>query len=262
MKLSGKVFKTMLVMLAAGLLVFLFFYTRTAADTANQYFQVGRVSVYSKLSFIGNFISQIRTIRTLTEENIKLQEENLEFTSRLAFQSGLREENEFLRDSLGLEHINDAKLSEVGVFNFQFTPRGHTLLINKGGKDGIGKSNVVLSSAGVLIGTVDEVFDSYARVATVTDSDFKATVGILFKNISGIANGAMGDGVYLDFISQNDDIAEGDVVVTAGNDIFPPGLLIGKVVQISSDSGSLFKNVKVKPMIQELDLSRALVIIK
>ena len=95
-----------------------------------------------------------------------------------------------------------------------------------------------------------------------TNLNFKATITILAKNISGIAHGAMTEGLYLDFISQNDEIREDDTVITSGNDIFPPGLIIGKVVKIDPGSGGLFKQVKVHPLSEDLNISRVLVITK
>ena len=256
-----KLIRIAIILIAAGLLLFLIFYARTGAYTLNSFFQGVRVSAYSHLSFVGNFISELKTIRSLTEENIRLKEKNQEFLSRLANEENLEEQNYFLREALNLPMLGGYEILDVGIFNLQLTPKGHYLLINKGANDDIKEEDIVISSSGILIGTVEEVFGSYSKVATVTDVGFKATISVVFKEISGIANGAGENGISIDFISQTDEVAEGDIIATRGNDVLPPGLIIGKVVGVSS-SGSLFKDVKVKPALEEINLSRALIIKK
>lgn len=259
---NGKLWRSVIYFLAVGLLIFLLIYLRTVGNSVNYFFQEIRVSVYSRLSFIGSFISEIKTLKKLTEENIQLKKEKQSLISSLANQEKLKEENIFLRESLELGFIQETRSLIVGIFNLESTPRGHTLLINKGQKDGIKKDDVITSSSGVLIGIVDRPFENYSRVITVTNLNFKTTVKVIFKNTSGIAIGSMGEGIYLDFISENDDVVEGDIVITTDNDIFPPGLIVGKIVQISSSNGGLFKNVRVKPAMEEINLSQALVLLK
>lgn len=247
---------------AVGLLVFLFTYLRPASNVVNHFLQETRVVTYSKLGFIGSFISGIKSIKALTEENIRLKEEKQSFIANLADRERLIEENSFLRESLGLKITQEMRSLVVGVFNLESTPRGHSLLINKGQKDGVKKDDVVISSFGVLIGIVEHPFENYSKVITVTNLNFKTTIKIVSKNISGIAIGSMAGGIYLDFISENDDVVEGDMVVTTGNDILPPGLVVGRVIQVSSSSGSLFKNIRVRPAIEEINLSQALVLLR
>lgn len=247
-------------LLAVGLLVFLSIYLQSASNAVNYFLQEVRVIAYSRLSFISSFISEIKTVKRLTEENIQLKKEKQSLIADLANQEKLRKEYAFLRESLGLGVVQEMRSLIVGVFNLESTPRGHSLLINKGQKDRIKKDDVVISSSGILIGIVDRSFENYSRVIAVTNSDFKTTVKIISKNTSGIAIGSMGDGIYLDFVSENDDVVEGDMVVTSGNDILPAGLIVGKVVQVNSSNGGLFKNVRVKPAMEEINLSQALVL--
>lgn len=249
-------------LIAVGLLVFLFTYIQAASNAVNYFTQETRVLMYSRLSFIGTFISEIKTVKKLTEENIQLKKEKQSLIVNLANQEKLEKENIFLREFLGLEITQEMRSLIAGVFNLEFTPRGHRLSINKGQKDGVKKDDVVISSPGVLIGIVDRPFENYSRIIAVTNLDFKTTVKIISKNTFGIAMGAAGDGIYLDFVSENDDIVKGDTVVTTGNDILPAGLIVGRVVQVDSNSGSLFKNVRVKPAMEEINLSQALVLLR
>lgn len=251
---------TFFLIVAVGLLVFLFVYLRPFGSVVSHFLQETRVVVYSKLSFIGNFISEINRARTLTEENMSLKQERQNLLGNLAGLETLTEENIFLRELLGLEITRETRSLVVGVFNLESTPRGHYLLINKGHKDGVKKDDVVISSSGVLIGILDDISENYSRVITVTSLSFKTTIKIISKNISGIARGGMAEGIYLDFISEYDDVVEGDTVVTTGNDTFPPDLIVGQIVRVSSSNDGIFKSIKVKPAIEEINLSRAVVL--
>lgn len=259
---NGKLWKPTIYLLAVGLLIFLFMYLRPVGSVFNNFLQETRVALYSKLSFVSSFISEVKRVKSLTEENIRLKEEKQSLLSELAGHETLEEENVFLRESLGLKITQKMRPLVVGVFNLESTPRGHYLLINKGQKDGVKKDDVVISSSGILIGVVDAIFENYSRVVTVTNLSFKTTIKVLSKNTSGIATGAMGDGIYLDFISDKDDVVEGDIVVTTGNDTFPSDLIVGKVVQVSLSSDGIFKNVRVKPTMEEINLSRALLLLR
>lgn len=257
-----KLLRISIILIAVGLLVFLILYSRNTLVKANGFLQGARISAYSKLSFIGSFISEVGGINTLTRENLKLREENQDLLARLAFQEDLKGQNERMREAMGLPAISGRNLLDAGVFNLGSDPGGHHLLINKGAKDSLKKDDVVISASGVLIGIVDEPFENYSRINTVMSIVFKATIKVLSKDISGIAKGAVENGIYLDFISQNDEISEGDTIVTSGNDIFPAGLIIGKVSRVSADSGSLFKTVIVEPAFNDINLGRVLVILK
>lgn len=253
-----------IVIVAVGLLVFLFFYSRTAISSLDSVVRGFRVNLFSQLSFIGNFISKIKSIDALTRENIALKEKNQSFASRLSYQKELEEQNNFLRESLSLPVSRNHELFDAGVFDLQLTPEGYHLLINKGSDDGIKKDDIVATSSGILVGVVDTTYRNYSRVASVTDVNFKATVEIYkeeFNNpVTGIARGAGEDGIRVDFIAQDDDVSEDDTVVTSGNDTYPSGLVVGKVSRVSSVSGSLFKDIGVKPAMSDINISRVLVL--
>ena len=72
--------------------------------------------------------------------------------------------------------------------------------------------------------------------------------------------GNLSDGALLEFISQNDDIVEGDTVVTKGNDLLLSGLILGVISKISQNESNLFKEVSVRTYLSDIDLSRVLVV--
>ena len=252
--------KFLFIAVAMGLLVFLIIFNNLRLPFDLGFIQSARAYLFSKISIFGSFVSELKTIKNLTQDNVSLKEENSRLLSRIATQSELGNENEFLRAVLGLPFKNDYELIEARVFNLQFTPEGHNMLIDKGVKDGLKSGDVVISSSMVLIGRVVETDNDFSRVELITNPDFKVTIKLSDSGITGIARGVMGNGILLDFISQTDDVNPGYTAVTNGNDLFPPGLIIGLVDRVDPNDGSLFKKVFVKPEFQNIDISRVIII--
>ena len=244
---------------AAMLLICLILFQGYAVDKMMGVIGGPSAVVISRLSIVSSFISQISKIRTLAAENISFRDENMRLLSQIVSQVKLEEENLYLRQLLELPLPVDRKRIEAGVFNIQLTPKGHIILLNVGVNSGVSEDDIVISQSGVVIGIVKEVFNNYSRVMIVTDPDLKITVE-LSSGVSAMARGAYDDGILLDFISQSDEIANGDLVKTEGNDLFPRGLLVGKVKSVTTDNSSLFKQVRVKPAIDDIRLSRVIVL--
>ena len=74
----------------------------------------------------------------------------------------------------------------------------------------------VISPAGELIGKVVVVFSTSSRVMLMTDSNFSVTGRVLNGQTSGIARGALADGLNFELVTQADIISEGDTIVTTG----------------------------------------------
>ena len=257
-----KTLRIILIILAIGLLGFFLVYAQTAVNGAVFFIQEIRSHTYSRLSFVGLFVSKIKNQKTLIEENIRLEAENYSLLSHLARESDVEDQNNFLRQALNLSNSTGLEFLDAGVFNSQFNPEGYHFLINKGSRYGINNNDVVITSSGILLGVVEETFENYSKISLIMNPDFKTTIRVLSKDIMGIAMGAIDGSLDLDFISQNDEIMEGDIIVTSGIDILPSGLIIGKVTQVSSSGGDLFKKIKVEPFLKNINLSRVLVLKK
>ena len=66
--------------------------------------------------------------------------------------------------------------------------------------------------------------------------------------------------MYLDFLIQGDDIKEEDVLISTGNDPFPPGLIIGSVDYVEDNATQMFKKVRISPAVQNVRLGKVLII--
>lgn len=127
------------------------------------------------------------------------------------------------------------------------------ITIDKGEKDGIQIDMAVISNQG-LIGRISKTgySSSVVKLLTASSNDMKVAVDI--KNETGIIHGIMDDYleteslIQINNISKNSEIIVEDKVYTNGlGGIYPTGIYIGKVVEVTTDSLGLNKIVKVRP---------------
>lgn len=203
-------------------------------------------------------------ITTKTREYNKLKdvnEENDILGTSLDRIDAIETENVELRrqiDALKNELNIDYTLTDYEYLNATVTSRSvgywyNTITINKGSYNGIKKDMVVINSKG-LIGRVikTSTFTSDVRLITTSETNNKISVHISNgdNNLYGLINNYDYSKNLLEVegISNTKDVDIGDFVYTSGlGGIFPSGILIGSVSEITTDSYDLAKIIKVKP---------------
>src|SRR3989344_1688707 len=218
-----------------------------------------RVSSFGLMTQTKAWLFAIPHLHTLSQENQNLKNENQRLLHQIAQKESLEKENGFLRQALKIERDNKAVIP-AGIFNFRLTPNAYRVDINAGSQEGVMPDDVVTTSEGVLIGKVAAVHPRYSEVMFLADPDFSISVRVLGQNTTGIARGNVREGMTIDLILQNERIAEGDILVSNGNDLFPAGLIIGSVRHVSSNETDVFKSVKVDLAVKEAELDSVIVI--
>jgi rod shape-determining protein MreC len=142
-----------------------------------------------------------------------------------------------------------AKVVAVGA-----SPHSHTLRIARGGEDGVVKGAPVISPDGV-VGIVSQLTASYADVQLIV-SPLSAVPAISQRTRSRSTVKGTGDiaRCKLTYALRTDDLAEGDVLITAGGPgTFPQGLRVGHVTSVVKKAHGLFLDAEVVPAV---DFSR------
>lgn len=143
-----------------------------------------------------------------------------------------------------------------------------TFLINKGTDDGIQVGNNVMAGSG-LIGIVTEAGPTYATVRAIIDDNSSISAMILPDSNYCIVNGnlsEMTESQYIEFGNLQDKenkVNVGDQVVTSYiSDRFLPGLPIGYIVDIGTDSNNLTKSGHIAPLADFEHMETVLVILE
>jgi rod shape-determining protein MreC len=141
-----------------------------------------------------------------------------------------------------------------------------TIVIGAGTDQGVHVDQIVLSEQGV-VGRVSEAGTNYAKVLLITDSASSVSALVQKSRASGIVRGQYGDTLVMEWILQSDPVKSGDVVVTAGlgvgaelRSLYPKGLVIGTVVDVTKAEVSAYQRAVVAPAVDLRKLENVLVI--
>jgi rod shape-determining protein MreC len=142
-----------------------------------------------------------------------------------------------------------------------------TRVIGAGTDQGVKIDQIVLSEQGV-VGRISEAGTNYAKVLLVTDSSSSVSALVQSSRASGIVRGQYGDTLIMEWILQSDPVKPGDVVVTAGlgignelRSLYPKGLVIGTVVDVTKAEVSAYQRAVVAPAVDLRKLENVLVIV-
>lgn len=126
----------------------------------------------------------------------------------------------------------------------------HTIIINAGSREGVREGAPVIIDSGVLIGTIESVDEETAAILLLTS--FRSRVGATVQNevhSPAIVQGEHNISLAMGYTPQPDVVTAGDTVVTSGtDDRIPSGLVIGRVVEVTKEPGSLFQEASLDPL--------------
>ena len=214
---------------------------------------------------VKNFVSYLYEMKNFKEENERLKSELETLKKESRNQEEYKRENTRLKKLLQLtDELENCETVPAKVVAYEPGNWFYTVVINKGSKQGIKVSDVVITGSG-LIGKVTETGLNWSRVSTVLDSGNAVGIKLTRTGDVGIAEGdaelLKKRRFKLDYISKDPSVISGDLLETSGlGGIYPPGLSVGTVEEIELDNtGELVKAV-VRPAVDFEDLYEVVVV--
>ncbi|MEK7652973.1 MAG: rod shape-determining protein MreC [Patescibacteria group bacterium] len=201
--------------------------------------------------------------RDLLKENGDLKDQLKNYQLDQSKLKSLAEENLLLKKELKFTESSGYKFISAKIITGVSDPLSQSVVINRGKKDGVVAGLAVVAEQGILVGKVFEAEDGYAKVTLLTDNKSKvaATVQNLTQTI-GLVEGQFGLGLQMTNIPQNEDVKEGDLIVTSGLEgQIPKNLLIARVENVRQVKSEIFKTAILSLIISLNNLSDVLVII-
>lgn len=218
-------------------------------------------------SWVENTLSSNREKQDLLEENEKLREELAALQSDNQRLSLYETENEKLSALLKIAQ----KYPQYASFGASIIAKNagswyDVFTIDKGTSDGV-EANMVLVAPEGLVGKVLESGATYAKGQSILDSRSSVPAMSLRTEDLGVVKGEyslMSDGLCkMEYIDAEAEIMVGDEIVTSHlSDIYPPGLTIGKVKEIQTDTNGLTKYAIIEPAVDLKHLDTLLVLDK
>lgn len=191
-------------------------------------------------------------------ENEELQAENEDLRKRVAKAESAVGENEELRGLVELQQngVEGRVPVAARVIGRSPTVWYSTVTIDHGSSAGVAIDDPVATGGG-LVGRVTETTRGSARVTLITDHRSAVSAKVLPSGPSGVIEPEVGDPekLLLDFIQDDQDVQEGQMVVTAGwssdrlTSLFPYGIEIGTVTEATLDEQQTYQRVHVKPFV-------------
>jgi len=220
-------------------------------------------AVYATYNGGQNIYSSWLKKRDLIVENGKLQEQLVTLAIDTAKLKALEEENELLKKEMNFVDENKLKFVAAKIVSGVSDPLSQSVIINRGKKDGIETGLAVIADNGIMVGKISEARDDYSKVLLLSDN--KSRVAATIQNLDhtvGLVEGQYGLSFSMTNIPQNQEIKDGDLIVTSGLEgKIPKNLLIAKVESIRSIESEIFKTAILTPIISLNSLSDIAVII-
>lgn len=200
--------------------------------------------IYEYNSAVTTFFNMSQSNKQLSERNLILEQQVRALTQMIARQRG---------DSLALDQCQKQALAgyrliPAKVIQSTTNREDNLLTIDKGRADGIREDMGVACGTGV-VGVVYMASDHYSIVIPVINAKSNISVTIRKRGYFGFLHWkeAPSDLAYVDDVPRHAKFALGDYVVTNGySSIFPPGIMVGKILHVFNSSDGLSYRVQLR----------------
>ena len=213
-----------------------------------------------------NFVTRWRDYDLLQDEFEALTRENQQLSLELTNSEEMQLENERLKGLLTAQDAYEALdpiyarviARDAGQWFYTFS-------INRGTAHGVSSGMAVVNGDG-LIGHIYEAGLNYAKVLTIIDSRSGLSCLIQRTRDNGVMRGGVAETddsaeCYVYYLPNVNNIVPGDVVITSGTDkLYPKGLQVGTVTQLSLDAGSEGNYAVVVPSVDFQHIEEVMVL--
>lgn len=211
---------------------------------------------------------QLQDLRSVLEENEQLKAQ----INELTIENTLLQQEKYELTKLRELYELDAEYEEYTKIGARIISRDasnwySSFVIDKGSEDGIQVNCNVIAGSG-LVGRVVEVGPNHAKVSSIISDGINTSGMILASGDNLIVTGnltTMADGKieYSQLMDSKNKVTVGDKVVTSNiSDQYLPGLLIGYISSIDTDSNNLTKSGQLTPVVDFEHLNEVLVIME
>jgi rod shape-determining protein MreC len=190
------------------------------------------------------------TRASLRAENEALRKRDRELALKTMRYEALEQENARLRNLAAAlpPLVTRAMLAEV--VSEDLGPARQRLVIDKGERNGLYRSQAIVDSAG-LMGQLVRVGPWSAEVMLITDIEAAVPVSIVRNGLRTVAVGTGdSDALELPYVAVTADVKIGDLLITSGiGGVFPEGIPVGVITESRRDPKQLLLRVRARPRV-------------
>lgn len=224
----------------------------------------------SAITSISNVTKKIGVISwemvTVYEQNKMLRSEVEQLRQRDVNVNEIMAENTRLTNILNYKNaVKQFDTAVAKIISYDSSNLTNSITINLGAKDGMQKNMPVITPQG-LVGTIVAVYEHSAKVQLILDP--RSAVGAIIQRpesrVIGIMQGSVGVQTLAKMLNipRDADVVVGDNVLTSGyGGLYPKGIVIGEVVEVTNEAGGLLKYATVKTAVDFYRIEEVLVIV-
>lgn len=170
-------------------------------------------------------------------------------------------ENIRLKESLAFKQKSSLKLIPARVIARSADSWSSGVIIDKGSYNGIRPGMGVITYLG-LAGRIMEVTNSTSKVMLLSDPSLGVSSFIQRNRQEGLVSGTLGSNLIMKYLPEEADIKIGDTVISSGlNNVYPKGILIGKIIEIGREFSGLSRYAIIEPVVNFSNLEEILVVV-
>lgn len=221
-------------------------------------------SIYFLTEQVSEVTGYFKNVEDLIRENEELKTQN----DRLLYQNTMLEqyksENEGLKEILSLkQRYQEYPTLGANVIAKDISNWYKSFNIDKGLIQGIKEEDVLLSGGG-LAGHITKVDPLTSTAISIIDDRSSISVKVVRTGDTGILRGDIElaeKGLCRLEIDIESEVVKGDQIITSHlSDIYPPGIPIGKVEEVTTGKNGLTQYAYIKPFVDFKHLENVLVI--
>ncbi len=199
-------------------------------------------------------------LTSVEEENRRLQGELARVLNENVRLREAALANERLKEALDLKTQRTYSVRVAAVIGRDPSNWYHSLMIDKGERDGVKAEMGVINPSGV-VGRVIKTGPSFSQVLLLTDRN-SAVAGLVQRTRDeGVVEGTERGLARIKYLSLLATATEGDFLITSGlTGIFPKGIPIGTLGPLTKREPDLFQQAEVTPSVDFSKLEEVLVI--
>ena len=216
---------------------------------------------------VSDFFGNLTGGDELRDELDRLKQENAELRQQLVDYDELKQTNDWYSEILGLHEENPEYTFASGrVIARDPADYCGNFTINAGTHSDIAVNDPVVSTDGSLVGVVEEVGLTYAKVRTILDPSTKVAAQVSRTGDTAYTAGSTVDlarrnSLRMTTLERSSGVCAGDYIVTSGiGGVYPSGLLIGTVTEVRSATDGMTLDVDVQLFADIYDLKQVMVI--
>jgi rod shape-determining protein MreC len=204
-------------------------------------------------------------------ENEKLHEQINHLRQQALQGETARQENEQLRAILqyvdGPRFPSDYREVNTRIISWAASEFDQQVVIAAGSDKGLRQDTPIVTRAG-LVGRVTDLNDSAAQVTLIVDENSAVQAMDPITHAVGLVRHGQGRGsLIFDRVPKEQNVEEGDIIVTAGTrskqypSLFPRGIPIGVVTSVGQSDTAQYKQIQIDPYVDfsSLDAVTALI---